>query len=702
MFERRLKWFCILIGLAAAAIVARLAEIQVVRASEYRSLAERVTARPVRYLRAVRGTIIDRCGRVLVRDEPAFDISLNFGVLAGREDYLEALARRMRRLEGPWRNQALDDVLSDLRMRVQHTWERLSELSGQSIDELLGRADAVRDRVERIAEAHRRRRGIPEGMPAPVREEFEFHPIIEDVSHDLALAVRTEMERDPWISVTAGSRRVAIDADDVAHLLGRVRPVSPDALEADPLRDDEARALRPGDLCGTSGIERLMETTLRGTRGRVVEDFDRSIVEWIEPIGGRDVRLTIDMRSQALVMRALADAVALCANPSGAAAVVLDARTREILVLASYPTYRLAEISERYDELRRDTRTNPLLFRAAAAQYPPGSTCKVAALMGGLSEKLVHATTTVECRGYMDTPDAFRCWIYNQHRMAHGPQTPEQAVRNSCNIFFYVLGERMGAERLCDWFARFGLGRTTGSGLAEEARGIVPNAKWLEANQGRTHQRADARNYAIGQGEVTVTPLQAANVAASIAMGRWAPVRLTIDELGSGADATPGEPFDESALRLLRRGMWRVVNDNEGTAKGARLETAEYELCGKTGSAQTVPNVLRSEYELEWPDGRREKVIAPTREDALAPFAAQDVRCVGHRAVERYPELLPGERMPSHAWFIGFTQTRDTPRGEPPRGRVLAIAVIVEFAGSGGQAAGPVAARIADAMLTSP
>ena len=116
--------------------------------------------------------------------------------------------------------------------------------------------------------------------------------------------------------------------------------------------------------------------------------------------------------------------------------------------------------------------------------------------------------------------------IYKQHKYWHGGLIAEEAIKHSCNIFFYTVGERLGAERLCHWFAEFGLGKRQGTGLIEETAGILPTPAWLFHKRGRTPEKSDARNFAIGQGEVTATPLQAANAAATVATGRWAPVKL--------------------------------------------------------------------------------------------------------------------------------------------------------------------------------
>jgi penicillin-binding protein 2 len=728
MFENRLKWFSILLGAVALVIVARLAQIQIVRAAHYEQLASRILTRPVRYLPAVRGSILDRNGRPLVRDVPASDIGVHYAVLSGDSaDYLYAVAREMRERGPRPRSKRVSEIVTDLRGQIAGMWPRLAQLAGVPESELMEHRDEIRRRVERIRESVSRRRGVLQ----PIAEEYAMHPVLESVDDDMALAVRMEMAGMPWIEVMPGARRVARDADALAHVLGRMGAVSAAAMERDPLAGQELRELRPGERCGIAGVERIEETTLRGTRGRLLIDFDGDVVERIDQQRGRDVTLTIDMDLQRCVFDILARHVEQSLHPAGGAAVVLDAQTREVLAMASYPTYSIERFNRDYDELAADNRRLPLMSRCVQAQYPPGSICKLAALYGALSDGLIAPGSPVECTGVLrrDLPNAFRCWIYNQYGVTHGPQAALDAIRNSCNIYFYTIGERLGPERLCDWFGRFGLGRTQGTGLIEETDGILPTPAWLFHNRGREPQRSDAWNFAIGQGEVTSTPLQAANAAAAVATGRWTPVQLVRDpasvdvarppsagaagwqagghggpphsaEPAGGGRATYGSGltlFNESYLRILRDGAWQVVNESKGTAHDAKLLRSDYVLCGKTGSAQTDSRPITWRYICEWPDGSREEVIADSRDDALASFGDAKPEIVGWRAHDKFPE--PEEKLPSHAWFIGFTQSTATPRGERPRGRCYAIAVLIEYGGSGGRDAGPLARDVAEAAL---
>ncbi len=707
MFETRLKWFAGLVAAFAAVIILRLVDIQIVHAEDYAALADRILTRPVRYLPAPRGNILDRNGRVLVRDEPAFSVNVHYPVLSGNsEAYLSAFARELRRSGREPADAPLEPIVAELRHRITETWPRLAAITGRPAVELLNLAEQVVSRVQRVRAVV----NAASGLDRPVREEFAFHPLIDGLDRDTAVALQLEFEGFPWVDVAPGSRRVAPGARSLVHVLGRLGTVSPKRIARDPLGDNELRSLRPGELCGISGVERLADVELRGSRGRLVMDFDGTVIERLEPVPGRDIFLSIDADLQDRVLEVLAEAVDNSENPAGGSAVVIDVHSRDVVALVSYPVYDYDDYSRDYARLRADARWLPLRFRAVADEYPPGSTCKAITLAGALVDGKVTPEQRIHCRGMMmpSRPNQFRCWIYNQYQITHdhsenpAGQDASDAIRNSCNIYFFTLGERLEADRLCYWFGQFGLGRLQGTGLIEETPAINPTADWLRRARGREPQVADAWNFSIGQGEVTVTPLQAANVAATIASGVWAPVRLAYDDQRRPlvVRSAPQQPVDPAALRIVRSGMWRVVNERGATGFHARLDLPGYELCGKTGTAQAVPRPMTRRWVLEWPDGRRESVMGGLYEDEiLARYDEPKPRVAGYETVGRFPPAGPEDRLPSHAWFVGYTQPTGTPRGAVPAARCYAIAVIIEYGGGGGRVAGPVARKIAELVL---
>lgn len=711
MYHRRLTVFWIVLTVLTLAIIGRLAQVQVVHAGYYENQATRMLSRPPVYITAPRGTIRDRHGQPLLSDEPTTNVCIHYAVMTDRADvrrqYLrrEALALRDRG-EYP-EDVRLDAIVAALNDELDSMWPRLADYLACDVAELRAAAAHVCAKVDRMSAVVRAR--SPEIRR--IREEDQLLPVVENVDSETALPIRLEMENRSWLRVLPATRRVAHDSDALVHVLGRLGAATERRIEQDPLADEELRALRPTDRCGISGVERLGETTLRGWRGRIIKGYDGQVLERTEPVAGHDVYLTIDVDLQRHIHGLLGEAVKASPHPAGAAAVVIDVKTREVRALVSYPTYPYDRFNDDYSTLRRDTKTLPLSFRAVQAQYPPGSICKAITLVGGLSDGVVTPDTRFHCTGHLlpDKPNIFRCWINTQYGSTHDVREPQgqdgvSAVRNSCNIYFFKVGGLLGPERLCTWFDRFGLGRPAGTGLIEESVGVNPTAEWMtsprRANP-RRYRPSDAWNFAIGQGEVTVTPLQGANVAASVAAGHWAPVRLAYDDQGMslGARPVPTESFAPAALRTLREGMWQVVNHQYGTAPRAKINRDDYVLCGKTGSAQTLPRVLNRVYICEWPDGTRERVIATSKVEALAQFGDDKPDVVGFRYHERYPKLEEGQRLPSHAWFIGYTQPASVPPGGTPTGRVYAISVIVEFGGSGGRVAGPVAREIVEHLV---
>ncbi len=708
MFERRLWFFICGLGLLAVLIGARLVDIQVIRAGQYHELVPRITPRESRFVRPARGAILDRKGRTLVSDEPASDLTMYYAVIERNPNYLRTLARRMRRSGEIPAEVELDEAIEMLRDSLLQTRQIVADAAGVSISMLSEREEAIVKRVQAVKEF------IREKSPtvSTIREESRWHAVLEDIPPKLAAELQLRLGNQPWVRVQPGARRVRREADELTHILGRIGAVDDKRIAADPLAGDDLRELRPGDFCGISGVERVADTILRGVRGRVVQDFAQGTEERVEPEPGRDVMLTIDADLQKQIYELLAEGVKNSLHPAGAAAVVIDVESRDVIAAVTYPTYSSAEFRDNYDDLLRDRIRNPLRNRALQTSYPPGSTCKAIAAVEALDAGVVSPETRIHCTGALlpNRPNMFRCWIFNQSRVTHDDtdtaagQRTEDAIRNSCNIYFYRVGQMLGPERLCAGFDRFGLGRRAGTGLIEETLGVVPTDAWLQRFMRRHAEKADVWNWAIGQGEVTATPLQVANVAATIASGVWRPVVLVRDADGTpivGDDHPADVPISARALQPVRVGMWRVVNEQGGTAPGARLsdEVERYVMCGKTGSAQAQPLILNYRFVVEHADGRREEVVEISRDELLKRFPEPKPRIVGQFANDRYPPLGEGGKLPAHAWFMGYTQTRDTPKGATPRGRVYAISVLIEFGAAGGRVAGPIAKSIAELLL---
>lgn len=716
MFESRLKFLLIAFTAGLLIILVRLTDLQIVHASYYRQRAERSLILRPKPLPFVRGRIVDRRGEVLVADEPCWDLTIDYDAIAADigndKQALGRLAREWRQagavprgLTGAALTASLKNELADMwgdidSFLLQH-WYRAEQSSRE-------RCRDIYERVSGIREAVARRRGFD----AAVHEEKVAHTLMPALDAQQQIAARERFERYPWIRVERSSvRRYAQGTEAMAHLLGRTGRVSPDDIENDPNAEDPFASYEGDEDLGVSGVERLAEPILRGRRGQMVTDRDGKLVpsETIDAQNGRDAVLTIDARLQRRLYDVLGKTVHEIPASSGGAIVVLDAQTREVLALVSYPGYDPNRFDQDYAALRDDTTRLPLRFRAVANRYAPGSTIKPLVCLGGLAYGVITRHTTVNCTGYLfpNQRDRWRCWQIHgsSARMAHGPVNVVSALKGSCNIFMYHLGQDMGVDMLCSVFDMVGIGRLTGIGLAEEVPGINPTPSWLETYKNIRPTPGLARLYAIGQGEVSLTPIQVANMMATYATGMYGGLTL----VGSG-DKTPKNqmPGDPKDWLAVRRGMYGVVNAPDGTAyRQAHFENPRYVLIGKTGSATAYPWPTAYDAKFVDVDGveKTERVPAGSLSDAmerlrrLHPDATFDPNNI--TVATRWPTVPPtsGEHH-SHAWFAGYLQARH-PDGSPdwsvePR---IAFAALVEFGGSGGRTSGPLAKKVASAVL---
>lgn len=719
MFERRLRWLMVSFLLVTVVLAGRLFQLQVLHADVYRRKAEQVLVAQPRSLPFVRGSILDRAGRVLVRDEPSWEITIDFDILradVSQDD--DAMRRAVRRWI--WRGRRgsapdLESAKATLHDRLAAMWSDLAAFAGSrervTEADLRERGREVVTRVSRIRELVSRQRGFD----APIGEEQTTHALVTNLDAAEQIDAREVLAAYPWLHVESAAIRRVVDGQVVlAHVLGRTGPVSADDLRNDPDTDDPLSAYRPDERRGISGIEWAAERTLRGRRGLTTGRGDPDVA-WQDDIdaeNGQDVRLTIDLALQERLYDVLGRTVESVPDSSGGAIVVVSVDTREVLALVSYPSFDLTRLNEDFERLDADTERLPLRFRAVASGYAPGSTIKPLVALAGLMKGVITPSTREECHGYLfpDHRDRWRCWQIHgsDQRKSHGSIDVVEALTGSCNIFLYRLGERLGLDRLCSAFDMVGIGRSTGIGLREEARGVNPTPDWLLANRNTHITPGVARLFAIGQGELTATPVQLANLMATYANGRFRPLTLIGREKPTPEWIIPASAEMWSAVR---RGIFGVVNDPQGTAyEFARFVNPQWALVGKTGSATARP----------WPTSYRVRTASSI--DGVAHPTETVVRAGSRReAVERFTQdharvtILPSDvtvetRWPkgapadgdqfAHAWFAGFLQAIDAAGhpvwSKPPK---VAFAALVEFGGSGGRTSGPLAKQIAAVLL---
>lgn len=719
MFEKRLRVLLGLFGLAVALILARLVDLQVVHGSHYARQAQRSRMLKPIVLPFVRGRIVDRLGRPLVQDEPCWALSVDYQILLADVSRQEvevnrALERLKRRYRRQWRfPPAISnaELLETLRGEMTRMWSLVAERFSTparplTVAGLRERARVIYERVSRVRRVVAARRGFE----ADVLEERNPHPVVIDLDADERVVVKEQFGQFPWLSVVPSSARVFQGrAEPFAHVLGRLARVDASTVENDPEAHDAFVRYLPEERTGVSGVEYLAERDLRGRRGQVIRGRDNRIVELIEAENGNDATVTLHAGLQERLYDLLGDVVAGVPESSGGTVVVLDIESREVLALVSYPSYDPNHFGALYPALRADTERLPLRFRAVANSYAPGSTIKPLICLTGLTSEVISIDSQYECSGYLfpEQRKSWRCWAIHgtSARMAHGSVNVVAALTGSCNVFMYRLGENLGIDRLCGAFDMVGVGRTTGIGLREEAFGLNPTPGTLMERFNRPVYRGHPRLFAIGQGELLMTPLQVANLMATYASGRFRHVTLVRTTTPTLEWTLPGT---QEQWLAIRRGIHGVVNDPNGTAhRYAFLDDPRYALCGKTGSATVSPWPTAYRISFKDADGRSDAVVIPAgaRRPAIEAFVAKYPDATFDPAqvvvARRWPPFAPpeGENF-SHAWFGAFLQARRAD-GSPdwsvePR---IAFSVLVEFGGSGGRTSGPLARRITQTLI---
>jgi penicillin-binding protein 2 len=481
-----------------------------------------------------------------------------------------------------------------------------------------------------------------------------YKPILlkKDIGRNALATIEAHKHDLPGIAVNVKLRRHYLNVQDAAHLIGYLSEISPGELAAKlyPGR-------RRGDFIGKYGAEKAYENYLRGTRGgRQVEvNANGQVVRVLKTVNakpGQNVYLTIDHALQK-------KAESLLRGVAGAA-VAMDPGSGRILALASSPSFDQNFFAsgmshEQWDSLISNP-FRPMENKAIQGEYPPGSTYKIITALAGLEEGVIDEDTEVSCPGYYRFGNrTFRCW----KRGGHGRVKILKAITESCDVYFYKVGELLGVDRLA-WYAKAsGLGSPTGINLDKEAKGLIPTAAWKKRRTGVPWQKGETLSIAIGQGFNLATPLQMVGLTAAIANGgtRYRPMILEAIKSPDGRIIHQSQPevigkvpISERTLELVRTGLWAVVNSDHGTARGSRL--ADIEISGKTGTSQVI--------------GRK-------KDDT------------------RSENEMPAHLRP-HAWFVAYA---------PSNAPIIAVAVLVEHGEHGSGAAAPVARELIKTYLRS-
>jgi len=592
---RILTFACVVL---TSVLIVRLGWFQLIRGGAYQTLSENNYVQHF-VIRAPRGLITDRNGVIIAENRVSLTIELHR--VRGRDDGLladdlakfldldrEAVAAKLEKLRGSYFGGMPDEA-------EQVTWSRLASQYGGVV-------------------------------------------LLEDATIDQVATVEERRSRLPGVEVVVATARKYPEGNLAAHAIGYVGEVSK--------RDLGEYQYAPGDATGRAGTERQYERDLRGYNGIEYWVFDASGTRLRPYEGGHDrdarpgsnITLTLDVPAQRAAEEALAEFKA-------GAIVGLDPRSGEVLVLASHPQPDPNALSaglstEDWNALVESPR-HRLLNRAVQATYPPGSPFKLVTAAVGLKEgQTTRYSPRVTCVGrHKYGIRTFRCWKAE----GHGLTNLMKGIVESCDVFFYQLGARLGVDALMNSTADdTPFGQRTGIDLPGEVRGNVPTRDWYDRRYGRRKwSKGVVLNLAIGQGELLVTPLQAAALVCGIVNGGDVPLPH-LRRMKSDLEEGTGQPrptvasrlgYESSSLVLLKEAMVNVVEAQNGTGKLARIRGID--VGGKTGTAQN-------------PHGE------------------------------------------NHAWFVSFA-----PADDPE----IVLAVLVENAGGGGAIAAPIAGKVMKAYL---
>ncbi|WP_296419459.1 penicillin-binding protein 2 [Pseudooctadecabacter sp.] len=593
---RRLSRRAVLLGTAQMGVVAilggRMATMQVEQADEFRMLAEENRIN-LGLIPPARGLIYDINGVVLADNEQHYTITMT---REGAGDVDEVLARLSRLV-------AIDP-----------------------------------EQLEKAREELRVRSSF---VPVTVAERVSW----EDISR-----VTVNAPALPGVVAELGRSRHYPQGPDMAHVVGYVGPVSDYDLSR--IEDQDPLLQIPRFQIGKTMVENNLEQDLRGSAGtkrvevnaagRVMRELDR-----VEGLPGSDVQLTVDARLQNYIQARL--------SGESAAAIVLDVTNGDIKGIGSAPSYDpnlfvqgisvalWDELNER--EVDPKLHRRPLAAKTVQGTYPPGSTFKMVTALAALEDGVVNADETVRCVGHSDVFDVrFHCW----KRSGHGNMNLNESLKQSCDVYYYDISQRVGIDKIAAMGRKLGLGERHDLPMSAVRSGLMPDKAWKREARGEDWRVGDTVNASIGQGYVATSPLQLAVMTARIATGNAVKPRLVKSiggvEQPSGAGESLG--LNENNLRRIRRAMFDVSNNSRGTAYRSRIAEERFKMAGKTGTSQ-VRAIVRDE------NGR---VI--TRNEDL-PWNARD-----------------------HALYVAYAPA-DNPK--------YAVAVVVEHGGGGSVAAAPIA-----------
>lgn len=589
LLKKRLLGVSVVVLFAFAVIVLRLWNLQIVEGPEYEKRSFGNRVR-IKQLAAPRGHILDRNGREIVTNRPSFDVML---IQEDSSDIGEVLKR----------------IAPILKVDVSELWAKVREASGN-----------------------------PRYMPVRLKEDIDWETLafLENHNRDFS-GIRIEVQ----------PVRVYHYEDLAANTIGYLGAISKKEL------DEADKTIYSGeDIIGKKGIEKLREKDLRGQKGQSYSEvdargFEQKQLKSVEPLSGKEIRLTLDVDLQQIAESFMA------AGDKAGAVVAMEVNTGRLLVAVSAPSIRIKEfiggISQEQWKALLDNPKHPLINKVVQATYPPGSTYKMVTALAGLAKGVIDENTTVYCPGsYTFGNRTYNCW----RKGGHGAVSLNRAIGESCDVYFYQLGQRVGVDALAEFAQKLGLGVKTGVEMEYEKEGLTPTKNWKLKAKKAKWQDGETLSVAIGQGFNLTTPLQICLMTAALANdGKVYKPKLV--EQVVDLDGTIVENFQpelvsqvhgyDKYFKLIRRGMEEVVHGKSGTARSVAIP--DLRIAGKTGTAQVV----------------RLAVYKGLKEHDI-PYKYRD-----------------------HAWFTCYA---------PAENPEIAVTVLVEHGLHGGSGAGPIARAV--------
>ena len=615
-----------------------LYDLQYVHGADYLAQSRRKIAK-TETVEASRGDILDRYGRVLVTNRESYNVSLDTSFMEDVNGTLGRLLDICRTEEVTWADTL--PISEDAPFVFTFDTASSSAISNlYALAESIKKTSGLPDRTEADAIRSTAQAGESYSRPSAdtfleaLAEYYELDPLLPDSELRALVGVRYELSlrsrevtynayvfaQDVEISFIVKVKEADLPGVNIdvttareyktayaAHLLGRVGLMSPDEWT----NTYQALDYPYNASVGKEGVELAFESYLHGTpgkrnietndQGKVVSGDDNWVVdqttgEVLAPDPGDNAILTLDIKLQEAVERALATGIGglKSEDTQGGAAVVIDVRDGGVLAMASYPTFDLTTYTQNYNDLLADP-LEPLKNRAIREVYPPGSTFKMVTAIGGLEEGIIEPDTEIRDTGRYLYYDDYRpqCWIYRDSGglRTHGLEDVSGAIMDSCNVFFFDVGRRLGISLLEQYTAMFGLGEPTGIELYE-ATGWMDGPEYTES-QGQTWYEGNTLPAAIGQGNSRFTPLQLANYVATLANGGTHYSAHLLKEVKSNDYSQVVERYEPQILNQLdiepenlsavTEGMLRVTT--EGSAK-AYFADLGVQVAAKTGSAQ--------------------------------------------------------------------------------------------------------------------